>query len=176
MLIDVREVDEYRREHIAGASLVPTSAFNHESFPCCEGERPLLIYCLAGVRAKGVADALRASGRTNVMTVEGGIRGWVDSGLPTVTGAQARLPIMRQVMITAGTMLVGFTALAALVSPWFLIGTGFIGAGLAMAGVSGFCPMARLLSAMPWNRASKSTCASGPKPGAKPGNCTSCCG
>jgi hypothetical protein len=30
--------------------------------------------------------------------------------------------------------------------------SGFVGAGLTYAGISGFCGMARLLAAMPWNQ------------------------
>jgi hypothetical protein len=30
--------------------------------------------------------------------------------------------------------------------------SGFVGAGLVFAGVTGFCGMARLLALMPWNR------------------------
>jgi hypothetical protein len=37
--------------------------------------------------------------------------------------------------------------------PWILL-TWFVGAGLTFAGISGFCGMARLLAAMPWNRVS----------------------
>jgi hypothetical protein len=56
-------------------------------------------------------------------------------------------------MIAAGLMQLAFTALAATVSPWFLAGTGFVGLGLTMAGITGFCPMASILGKMPWNRA-----------------------
>ncbi|MFN3400784.1 MAG: YgaP-like transmembrane domain [Ferrovibrio sp.] len=42
--------------------------------------------------------------------------------------------------------------LAWFVSPWFILLSGFVGAGLMMAGLTGFCGMARLLAAMPWNR------------------------
>ena len=31
--------------------------------------------------------------------------------------------------------------------------SGFVGAGLVFAGVTGFCGMARMLGLMPWNRA-----------------------
>jgi len=42
--------------------------------------------------------------------------------------------------------------LAVAVSPWGLLLSGFVGAGLVFAGISGFCGMARLLAWMPWNR------------------------
>jgi len=38
------------------------------------------------------------------------------------------------------------------VSPWFHLLSGFVGAGLMFAGISGFCGLARLLVRMPWNR------------------------
>jgi Protein of unknown function (DUF2892) len=38
------------------------------------------------------------------------------------------------------------------VAPDFYALSGFVGAGLLFAGVSGFCGMARLLAVMPWNR------------------------
>ncbi|MFV9372643.1 DUF2892 domain-containing protein, partial [Raoultella ornithinolytica] len=38
------------------------------------------------------------------------------------------------------------------VSSAFFLLSGFVGAGLILAGVTGFCGMARLLDIMPWNR------------------------
>lgn len=173
MLVDVREVDEYRRQHIPGAALIPTSAFSPESFPGSGDERVTLVHCASGRRSEQVANTLRAAGRTNVIAVEGGIKAWAAAGLPVRNDAKVQLPIIRQVMIAAGLMLVGFTALAATVSPWFLAGTGFIGAGFVFAGVTGICAMGKVLSAMPWNNAtaSSTTTSSG-------GACSSgkCCG
>ena len=37
-------------------------------------------------------------------------------------------------------------------SPWFLILTGFFGAGLLFAGLTGTCGMATMLAYLPWNR------------------------
>jgi hypothetical protein len=60
---------------------------------------------------------------------------------------------MRQVMVTVGVMLMVFTTLAATVSPWFLVGTGFMGVGLFFAGATGICMLSTVLLKMPWNRA-----------------------
>jgi hypothetical protein len=43
--------------------------------------------------------------------------------------------------------------LALLVSPWFALLSAFVGTGLTFAGISGWCGMAKLLDAMPWNKA-----------------------
>ena len=165
-LVDVREPDEHRREHVAGAALHPSSAFSVSGFPAAVPGRRTLILCRSGGRAGKVADALRATGRTDVSVVEGGIVGWQQAGLPCETDPKASLPLARQVMITVGILLIAFTALAATVSPLFLIGTGFMGAGLLFAGVTGRCALATALSKMPWNRAT------GPASAAK--NTTSC--
>jgi rhodanese-related sulfurtransferase len=153
-LVDVREPDEHRREHVAGAALHPSSAFSVTGFPAST-DRCTLVLCRSGNRAGKVAAALREAGRTDISVVEGGLTGWQAAGLPVVRDARAPLPIVRQVMIAAGTLIVTFTVLAAFVNPWFLAGTAFMGAGLAFAGLTGICGMATVLAKMPWNRASK---------------------
>ena len=167
-VIDVREIDEYKVEHVPGASLVPTSALVCSSFPeSCEGHS-YLVLCRSGGRAGRVAKQLQDMGRSDVFAIEGGLTGWKAQGLPTVANASAPMPLMRQVMIVAGSMVAGFTALGVWVNPWFLAGAGFVGFGLAFAGVTGICAMASILGAMPWNQRStakaapaKTSCCSG---------------
>ncbi len=48
-------------------------------------------------------------------------------------------------------MLAG-VALGVAAHPAFLAVPAFVGAGLAFAGATGFCGLARLLAVMPWNR------------------------
>ena len=152
-IVDVREPDEHRREHVAGTTLYPDSAITRMAeFPAQTG-RQTLVLCRSGNRATQIATALRNLGRTDVAVIEGGLVAWQQAGLPVVRDAKAPLPIVRQVMIAAGLMQLAFTALAATVSPWFLAGTGFVGLGLTIAGITGFCPMATVLGKMPWNRA-----------------------
>lgn len=172
-IVDVREPDEHRREHVAGAALHPSSAFSASGFPAAVPGRHTLILCRSGGRAGKVAAAMRAAGRPDVCVIDGGIMAWQSAGLPTVTNAKAPLPLVRQVMITVGIMLMAFTALAATVSPWFMIGTGFMGAGLLFAGATGICALATVLSKMPWNRPAGAT---GSAPAAKSCSTGSCCG
>ena len=164
-IVDVREPDEHRREHVAGAALHPSSAFSVTGFPAATPGRRVLVLCRSGNRAGKVAAALRAAGRADVDVIEGGITAWMAQGLPVVRNAKAPIPIFRQVMIAAGAMQLGFTvAAAATGNLWFLLGTGFVGAGLFFAGASGICPMATVLGKMPWNRTSGGTA---PAPAAK---------
>ncbi len=152
-IVDVREPDEHRREHVAGAALFPSSVFSVSGFPASDRGRQTLVMCRSGGRARKVVDALRAAGRADARVIEGGIMGWMQAGLPAVRDASAPLPLMRQVMITVGAMLLGLTALTVLVSPWFLVAIGAVAAGLLFAGLTGICALATMLSKMPWNRA-----------------------
>jgi hypothetical protein len=56
------------------------------------------------------------------------------------------------VQITAGSFVLLGVLLALLVSPWFVLLSAFIGAGLVFSGVTGTCGMARALMLMPWNK------------------------
>jgi rhodanese-related sulfurtransferase len=59
---------------------------------------------------------------------------------------------MRQAQIVAGGLVLAGVLLSVLVAPGWIWLSGFVGAGLMFAGISGFCGMARLLAAMPWNQ------------------------
>lgn len=61
------------------------------------------------------------------------------------------IPLFRQVMIGAGVVLLGGLTLS-FVHPWFIGLTWFASVMLIIAGTTGFCPMARILKRMPWNR------------------------
>jgi hypothetical protein len=65
-------------------------------------------------------------------------------------------PLTRQVQIAAGSMVVLGVILGVTVSPLFYALSGFVGAGLVFAGVTGTCGLASVLRLMPWNRPSPS--------------------
>ena len=67
-------------------------------------------------------------------------------------GPQNMQALMRQVQIAAGLLILCGVLLGYGVSSLFFLLSGFVGAGLLFAGVTGFCGMARLLKVMPWNR------------------------
>lgn len=58
----------------------------------------------------------------------------------------APMNLDRAVLALAGTLVVVGTALAALLSPWWLLLTGFVGANLLQASLTGFCPAATVLA------------------------------
>ena len=149
-LIDVREADEHARERIPGARSVPLSKLQDVAFG--EGQ-PLLFHCRSGARTIGNAVRLaQKAGECEAFLVEGGLDAWKHAGLPMQTDHRQPLELMRQVQIAAGSMVLAGVILGAAVSPWFYALSGFVGAGLVFAGVTGTCGLAHLLSVMPWNR------------------------
>ncbi len=59
VLLDVREVDEFRSGHIPGAVNVPLSRINSISLP---KTTPLFVYCLRGTRSKQAVNYLKQMG------------------------------------------------------------------------------------------------------------------
>ena len=98
------------------------------------------------------ASALGACTTCDAYVLEGGLDAWKKAGLPVLADASQPLELQRQVQIAAGSLIVLGAVLGATVSPWFHALSGFVGAGLVFAGVSGFCGLARVLMRMPWNR------------------------
>jgi hypothetical protein len=76
----------------------------------------------------------------------------VKAGLPH-RGGRRLLPIMRQVQLAAGLMVLAGAALGTFVDHWFYLISVLAGSELTVAGLTGYCGMALLLARMPWNRA-----------------------
>ena len=87
-----------------------------------------------------------------VTVLEGGIENWTDAGLPLEKGRRV-IPLERQVLVAAGSMILLFTLLGLLVSPYFFALAVFMSGGMIFAGATGACGMARLLIMLPWNKA-----------------------
>jgi rhodanese-related sulfurtransferase len=150
-LIDIREADEHAREHIAGAASLPLSAVEDADVRLGAGQTAV-FHCKSGMRTEANCARLAARVEGEALILEGGIDGWKQAGLPVVTDAKAPLPMNRQVQITAGALVLLGVLFGSFVHPAGFILSGFIGAGLVFAGVSGWCGMANVLAMMPWNR------------------------
>lgn len=151
LLIDIRAPDEYAREHILGARLVPLNAIDAHDFDA-ERHRVAVFTCRSGNRTTMHAARLLAKGFKEAYLLQGGLDAWKSAGLPVHFNPKAPIDLQRQVQILAGGLAFIGAVLAWFVDPRFILLSGFIGAGLTMAGATGFCGMARVLAAMPWNR------------------------
>jgi len=152
VLIDVRDADEHAREHIPGARHHALSRIDVET-PVRAGDDILVFHCRSGARTSGNAGRLAAAAQNcQAYILEGGLDAWKKAGLPVRLDRKQPIEIMRQVQIVAGTLILLGVLLGAFVAPGFYVLSGFVGAGLLFAGLSGFCGMARLLAGMPWNK------------------------
>jgi rhodanese-related sulfurtransferase len=151
ILIDVREPLEYAGERIAQAKPMPLSRFEPQQLPW-QADTTLVLYCQSGNRSLEALQQLQRLGFQAALHLHGGLQAWKQNGFPTLKSKNAPISIMRQVQIIAGTLILTGTLLGAFVSPYFLLLSGFVGAGLTFAGLSGTCMMANLLAKLPYNQ------------------------
>lgn len=151
VLIDIRESDEFAREHVAGAIHAPLSSFDTVPLKLPDG-RDVIYTCRTGNRT-GV-NCVRLAERVpgEAFMLDGGLDAWKAQGLATRADRSRPIELMRQVQMAAGGMILIGAMLGLLVHPAFWGLAAFVGAGLFVAGATGFCGMARVLAAMPWNR------------------------
>ena len=96
-LIDVREPAEYAAGHIRGAINIPRGVLEfevdgHPAVNCVKDpalahrEAPIMLACRSGGRSALAADALRALGFAEPLSLAGGFNGWIAAGREVVPG------------------------------------------------------------------------------------------
>ena len=82
LLVDVREESEYNAARIPGALHIGKGVIERdieEKIP--DTAAPIVLYCGGGYRSALAALNLQQMGYTNVISMDGGFRGWKESGL-----------------------------------------------------------------------------------------------
>lgn len=74
-LLDVRQPKEYEQEHLPGAILIPLKELISRQTEL-DPNKPVLVYCAAGVRSKAACQLLQGQGFKEVYNISGGIRAW----------------------------------------------------------------------------------------------------
>jgi rhodanese-related sulfurtransferase len=152
VLVDVREPAEFASESIPGATLVPLSTVKISTLPPHEGKK-LVIYCRKGGRGGSACQKLLAEmPNLDLYNLTGGIEAWMAAQMPVTRSGRKVLPLDRQVQLAIGTLVLVGVLLGFFVNPAYFLLSGFFGVGLIIAGLSGFCGMARIMTLMPWNR------------------------
>ncbi len=85
LLVDVREESEFAKDHLPGAMHLGKGIIERdveERVP--DLTTPMVLYCGGGFRSALAADNLQKMGYTNVLSLDGGIRGWREKGFPLV--------------------------------------------------------------------------------------------
>ena len=84
LLVDVREESEWARGHLPGAIHLGKGILERDiEARVPETGTKLILYCGGGFRSALSADNLLKMGYTNVESMDGGWRGWLDAGYPT---------------------------------------------------------------------------------------------
>jgi len=80
----VREDNEWAQGHVPGAVHLGRGIIERDiEIKVPETSTKVILYCGGGFRSALVADNLQKMGYTNVESMDGGWRGWVEAGLPT---------------------------------------------------------------------------------------------
>jgi len=83
VLVDVREESEYAKDHLPGAIHLGKGIIERDiEKRVPETNTPLVLYCGGGYRSALAADNLQKMGYTNVLSMDGGIRGWREKHFP----------------------------------------------------------------------------------------------
>jgi Rhodanese-related sulfurtransferase len=83
-LIDVREDNEWAEAHAKGADHLGKGIIERDIERLVpDKDAELILYCGGGYRAALAADSLQKMGYTNVASMAGGWRAWLEANAPT---------------------------------------------------------------------------------------------
>ena len=85
IVIDTREDNEWARGHIPNAVHLGKGVIERDiekAIP--DKDATLVLYCGGGYRSALAADNLQKIGYRNVISMDGGWRGWTEAGFPTI--------------------------------------------------------------------------------------------
>jgi rhodanese-related sulfurtransferase len=87
LLIDVREESEYATDHLPGAVHLGKGIIERDvEARVPDQNTPMVLYCGGGFRSALAADNLQKMGYTQVLSMDGGIRGWREKGFALTEG------------------------------------------------------------------------------------------
>ncbi len=80
VLLDVRQLKEYTKGHIAGALLIPIGDLP-QRIEELDRQKPVIVYCAIGGRSRAAAAMLLEAGFAEVFNVSGGFKSWKGAGV-----------------------------------------------------------------------------------------------
>ncbi len=149
-LVDVRSGAEFHSERFDVEPLLNHPLDQIDSLALSK-DAEIYLTCRSGNRSGKAQARLQQLGFKQVINVEGGYLAWSAAGLPN-TKTKGQFPIMRQVQIVTGSLILLGSLGSVYVNADLIWLAAFVGAGLTFAGLSGWCGMALMVGAMPWNK------------------------
>jgi rhodanese-related sulfurtransferase len=87
VLVDVREESEWAGGHLPGAVHLGRGIIERDiEQRVPDTNTKLILYCGGGFRSALAADNLQKMGYSNVESMDGGWKGWLEAGFPTQKG------------------------------------------------------------------------------------------
>lgn len=154
LCLDVRTTAEHIAERIPDVYNIPLRELPKHIEEIKQYDE-VYVHCQSGRRSEEAQKLLKSYG-IKAVNVKGGANDWKSAG-KAFMGEGKRMPIIQQVHAIAGGLVLISSLAGYFVSPWFLVMTGGVGAGLMFSGITGHCMMAYLLARMPWNAVKKAT-------------------
>jgi rhodanese-related sulfurtransferase len=85
IIIDTREDNEWARGHIPNAVHLGKGVIERDIEKVIpDKDATVVLYCGGGYRSALAADNLQKMGYRNVISMDGGWRGWTEAGFPTI--------------------------------------------------------------------------------------------
>ncbi|MDB2550327.1 rhodanese-like domain-containing protein [Rickettsiales bacterium] len=154
VLIDVREVIEYKTCSIPNSTHLPLSQVTIDKAHLPQHKnKKLVLHCKSGKRSMMACKKLINEGIDfDIWNLSGGIDGWKNKNLSTISEKNI-LPLERQVQITIAIFILSGLGLNHfLQNTYYLVLPLIAGLGLLNAGLTGWCGLAKLIAKMPWNK------------------------
>ncbi|MGH9704012.1 MAG: rhodanese-like domain-containing protein [Candidatus Acidiferrales bacterium] len=87
ILVDTREDSEWAQGHLPGAIHLGKGIIERDiEVTIPDHHAPIVLYCGGGFRSAIAAESLQKMGYTNVISMDGGWKGWTGAGFPTTKG------------------------------------------------------------------------------------------
>ncbi|SFD02551.1 rhodanese-like domain-containing protein [Pseudoalteromonas denitrificans] len=88
VVLDIRSQADFNKGHIANSIHLVSEKAKQKEFTTIEKHKndPIIVVCVTGMTASGVADNLFKAGFTQVSILSGGIGAWQSAGLPMTSG------------------------------------------------------------------------------------------
>ena len=78
LLLDIREIEEYKVSHIKNANYAGYNDFSIDQFESINKDTTIVVYCSVGYRSSEVAQKLIEAGFKDVRNLYGGIFQWIN--------------------------------------------------------------------------------------------------
>ena len=90
VILDSRELKEYKTSHLKNAIHVGYDHFNIDSVQkkIPNKDTKIVVYCSVGIRSESIADSLKKAGYRQVENLYGGIFEWKSNDLPVYNSAE----------------------------------------------------------------------------------------